>query len=118
LTAFHRKQLVGYAAGAETGFIETASLLARNPVKESIMNTTSKLSQALVAAAALLALGAAQAAPQEVVKLPRVVITGKSVATAEPQQIVQLPRVVIVGLSVESQLRQQTLAAAKPARRS
>ena len=68
-----------------------------------------------VVAALLLSAGAAHAAPQEVVKLPRVVITGKSaVATT---QVVQLPRVVVSGLSIKSQLQQQTLAAAKPAAR-
>ena len=50
---------------------------------------------------------AAQAAPQEVVKLPRVVITGK----ASPQ-VAQLPRVVVTGYS-EATLLRQTLAAAK-----
>ena len=69
-----------------------------------------------VVAALLLAAGAAHAAPQEVVKLPRVVITGKSAPAAEVK-LVQLPRVVIVGLSMNSQLQRQVLAAAKPATR-
>jgi hypothetical protein len=74
------------------------------------------LIQAFAAAATLFAFAAAQATPQEVVKLPRVVITGKSVQ-AEQKVVVQLPRVVVTGLSINSQLQQQTLAAAKPARR-
>lgn len=68
----------------------------------------------LVAAA-----GAAHAAPQDVVKLPRVVITGKSVAApvVEARQVVQLPRVVVSGVSLRTQLQLSTLAAAKPATR-
>ncbi|MDN3918910.1 hypothetical protein [Roseateles violae] len=84
------------------------------------MSKQQVLFQTLVAGA-LLAVGAAQAAPQEVVKLPRVLITGKSAPAAE-QQVVQLPRVVVTGLSIQSQLQQQMLAAAKseskPYRRS
>lgn len=68
-----------------------------------------------VAAALVLAtVGSAQAAPQKIEQLPRVVITGKSVQAS--QQIVQLPRVVIEGRSLASQPAVQ-LAAAKPARR-
>jgi len=70
------------------------------------------LIQALAAAATVLAFSAAQAAPQQVTKLPRVVITGKSVQT-EQKVVVQLPRVVVTGLSIKSQLQQQTLASAK-----
>ena len=69
----------------------------------------------LIAAVVLLATAAAQAAPQNVVKLPRVVITGKSVPAA--QQVVTLPRVVVVGYSAETQLQRQLLAA-KTARNS
>ena len=80
------------------------------------------------AVAALAFSAAAQAAPQEIVKLERVVITGKAVR-AEPQiiavlprvvitgtavrEVAQLPRVVINGYSEATLLRQATLAAAK-----
>lgn len=88
------------------------------------MKTTVLIQAAAVAAFAFTAL-AATAAPQEVVKLPRVVVTGK--ATAAPQvaqlprvvvtgyavrNVAQLPRVVIHGLSEATLLRQQNLAAA------
>jgi len=71
--------------------------------------------QAFAAAATLIAFSAAQAAPQQVNKLPRVVITGKSVQAE--QKVVQLPRVVVNGRSINSQLQHQVLASAKPARR-
>jgi hypothetical protein len=64
----------------------------------SIMKTTVLIQAAAVAAFAFTAF-AASAAPQEVVKLQRVVITGK----ATPQvaaQIAQLPRVVVTGYAV------------------
>lgn len=44
----------------------------------------------------------AQAAPQKVEQLPRVVISGKAQQVA--QQVVQLPRVVIEGRSNNSQM--------------
>lgn len=73
------------------------------------------LIQATVAAL-LLAVGTAHAAPKpEVVKLPRVVLVGKS-APAE-LKVVQLPRVYVTGVSLNTLQQQQTLAAAKPARR-
>ncbi|PZP34445.1 MAG: hypothetical protein DI603_05680 [Roseateles depolymerans] len=88
--------------------------------------------QTLIATAALaLTAVAAQAAPQDVVKLPRVVVTGKAVTTVAEvkqlprvvitgqaqRQIAQLPRVVVVGYS-EATLLRQTLAAATPATKS
>jgi len=66
----------------------------------------------LIAVAALFAAAAAQAAPQNIVKLPRVVITGK--AQHAEQQVVILPRVVVVGVS--NQTLQRQLLAAKAAR--
>lgn len=63
-----------------------------------------------VAALSLVAV-TAHAAPQDVVKLPRVVITGK--ATPTVAQVHQLPRVVIVGYSQDT-LARQTLAAVSP----
>ena len=75
--------------------------------------------------AAVLALSAvaAQAGTQEIVKLERVVVTGKAVrevaqlprvvVTGHAQrEVAQLPRVVVVGYS-EATLARQTLAAAK-----
>jgi hypothetical protein len=92
---------------------------------ESIM---SKQITFFAAAALALSTFAAQAASQEIVKLERVVITGKAVR-AEPQvvaqlprvvvtghavrQVAQLPRVVITGYSEATLLRQATMAAAK-----
>jgi hypothetical protein len=69
---------------------------------------------------------AAQAAPQEVVKLERVVVTGKAVREVAQlprvvvtgyaqREVAQLPRVVVTGYSEATLLRQTTLAAAKPA---
>lgn len=73
------------------------------------------------------------AASQEIVKLPRVVVTGKAVTIATLPRVVivgkatpdvqvakieQLPRVVVTGYSLATQLQQQTLAAAKPAVRT
>ncbi|HEX2012182.1 MAG TPA: hypothetical protein VJN44_14705 [Roseateles sp.] len=74
------------------------------------MNTATRLIQAAAATAfATLAL-AAQAAPQPVHQLPRVVITGKSTPAA--QQIVQLPRVVVEGRSLNSLQADTRLASA------
>jgi len=53
----------------------------------------------------------AQAAPQKVEQLPRVVITGKSQPAA--QQVVQLPRVVIEGRSLNALTATTQLAQAK-----
>ncbi|HEY1130955.1 MAG TPA: hypothetical protein VGF12_16230 [Roseateles sp.] len=63
------------------------------------------------AVAALAFSAAAHAAPRDVVKLERVVVTGKA-TRAEPQVVTQLPRVVVIGYS-EATLLRQTLAAAK-----
>jgi hypothetical protein len=71
-------------------------------------------STVLVAFAGLTFSVAAQAAPQEVVKLERVVVHGKAVR-AESRVVAQLPRVVVVGYSEATLLRNATLAAAKPA---
>lgn len=79
------------------------------------------------AAAAVAAMAfsvAAHAAPQDVVKLERVFITGKAtrevaqlprvVVTGYAQrEVAQLPRVVVVGYSESTLLRNTTLAAAK-----
>ncbi len=61
---------------------------------------------------------AAHAAPKDIVKLERVVVTGKA-ARAEPQVVAQLPRVVVTGVSEATLLRNAVLAAAKttPAKR-
>jgi len=83
------------------------------------MNTQT-LIQALVASLAFAAV-AAHAAPEGVVTLPRVVITGKSAAAVAQlprvvitghalRDVAQLPRVVVVGSSEASLLRQQLLA--------
>ncbi|KQV96269.1 MULTISPECIES: hypothetical protein [unclassified Roseateles] len=53
------------------------------------------LIQAAAVAAFVFTAFAASAAPQEVTKLPRVVITGKAT-----QEVAQLPRVVITGYAV------------------
>lgn len=50
----------------------------------------------------------ATAAPQQVVKLERVVVTGKAV-----REVAHLPRVVVTGYSDATLLRNTTLAAAK-----
>ena len=54
---------------------------------------------------------AAQAAPQEIVKLPRVVITGKATQQVALQDVVKLPRVVVVGYSQKTLEQRQLLAA-------
>ncbi|MCE4553170.1 hypothetical protein [Pelomonas cellulosilytica] len=84
------------------------------------------LQTTLFAAALALSAVAAQAAPQEVVKLERVVVTGKAVREVAQlprvvvtgtavREVAQLPRVVVVGYSEATLLRNATLAAAKPA---
>jgi len=86
---------------------------------ESIMSLQTVFTAAVLALSAV----AVQAGTQEVVKLERVVITGKAtrevaqlprvVVTGHAQrEVAQLPRVVIVGYS-EATLARQTLAAAK-----
>lgn len=77
-------------------------------------------------AAFALAAAAAQAAPQDLVKLPRVVVTGHAASSQVAQlprvvvtgqavrEVAQLPRVVVVGYS-ETSLVRQTLAAGKTA---
>ena len=54
----------------------------------------------------------AHAAPQEIVKLPRVVVVGKAVKDVQLTKIEQLPRVVVTGYSLSTRLQQQALAAA------
>ena len=85
------------------------------------------LQTTLFTAAAVAALAftvAAQAAPQQVVKLERVVITGKAVREVAQlprvvvtgyaqREVAQLPRVVVTGYSEATLLRNTTLAAAK-----
>ena len=112
---------------SDTEFIEAAIQRLDTPKTEFIMSKQITLIQATVAAF-LLGFGAAHAAPQDIVKLPRVVVTGKAVtsiatlprvvvvgkAAADVQlaKIERLPRVVVTGYSLASQLQQQTLAAA------
>ena len=74
------------------------------------MKATVLIQAAAVAAFAFTAL-AASAAPQEVKKLPRVVITGKAVKQAP--QVAQLPRVVVTGYAVRevAQLPRVTVTA-------
>lgn len=91
------------------------------------MNLQDRLFSAVLAAFAGLTFAVvAQAAPQEVVKLERVVVTGKAVrevaqlprvvvAGYAQREVAQLPRVVVVGYSDATLLRQMTLAAAKTA---
>ncbi|MFT7721812.1 MAG: hypothetical protein QM788_03125 [Roseateles sp.] len=62
------------------------------------------------AALALSAVAAPAAAPRDVVKLERVVITGKA-----SRELAQLPRVIVNGYSEATLLRNATLAAAKAA---
>ena len=93
------------------------------------MNLQDRLFSAVIAAVAGLTFSVvAQAAPQDVVKLERVVVTGMAVR-AESQVVAQLPRVVVtgyaqrevaqlprvtvVGYSDATLLRNATLAAAK-----
>jgi hypothetical protein len=80
------------------------------------MSSQQILTKTLFAVAVLGFSALSQAAPQtEVTQLPRVVISAKA---APALQVVQLPRVVVTGLSMNSQLQQQMLAAAKPAKNS
>lgn len=75
------------------------------------MNQQTPLIQATlsaVTAALLMAAGPAHAAPQEIVKLPRVVITGK--AAAPVATVSYLPRVIVTGISVQTQMKRQMLA--------
>jgi len=92
---------------------------------ESIMNLQDRLFTAVIAAVAGLTFSVvAQAAPQDVVKLERVVVHGKAARTVAQlprvvvtgvaqREVAQLPRVVVVGYSDATLLRQMTLAAAK-----
>jgi hypothetical protein len=89
------------------------------------MNLQDPLFTAVVAAVAGLTFSvAASAAPQDVVKLERVVVTGKAVREVAQlprvvvtgtavREVVQLPRVVVTGYSEARLLRNTTLAAAK-----
>ena len=81
------------------------------------------LQTTLFAVALAFTAAAAQAAPQQVVKLERVVVTGKAVREVAQlprvvvtgyaqREVAQLPRVVVTGYS-ETTLARQTLAAAK-----
>ncbi|PTT77288.1 hypothetical protein DBR42_25405 [Pelomonas sp. HMWF004] len=91
------------------------------------MNLQDTLFSAVIAGVAALSFSvAAHAAPQEVVKLERVVVHGKAVREVAQlprvvitgyaqREVAQLPRVVIVGTSQATQLRNTMLAAAKPA---
>jgi len=71
------------------------------------MKTTVLIQAAAVAAFAITAF-TAHAAPQDVQKLPRVVITGKAVKEVAPQ-IAQLPRVVVTGYAVREVAQIQQL---------
>ena len=89
------------------------------------MNLQDTLFSAVIAAVAGLTFSVAvHAAPQDVVKLERVVVTGKAVrevaqlprvvVTGHAQrEVAQLPRVVVTGYSEATLLRNTTLAAAK-----
>lgn len=91
------------------------------------MNLQDTLFTAVIAGVAALSFSvAAHAAPQEVVKLERVVVTGKAVREVAQlprvvvtgyaqREVAQLPRVVVTGYSDATLLRHTTLAAAKPA---
>jgi hypothetical protein len=107
LPALRRRHLEAPVLSDETDSIEQAITLLDTHPTESIMSLQTTLFSAVAAAALALSAVAAQAAPQEVVKLPRVVITAKSAP-----QVVQLPRVVVTGYS-EATLARQALAAAK-----
>lgn len=67
------------------------------------MKATVLIQAAAVAAFAFTAFGA-HAAPQDVKKLPRVVITGKAT-----QEVAQLPRVVVTGYAVREVAQVQQL---------
>ena len=85
------------------------------------MNTTAKaLVFAVIAVACAASIGMGLAGRTQansataIVKLERVVIVGKRA----PMVTAQLPRVVVTGLSLATQLQRQTLAAATPAVRA
>ena len=94
------------------------------------MNLQDKLFTVVLGAAAALTFSvAAHAAPQEVVKLERVVVTGKAVREVAQlprvvvtgtavREVAQLPRVVVVGYSEATLMRNATLAAAKTVTKS
>ncbi|MCY4753014.1 hypothetical protein [Pelomonas aquatica] len=67
------------------------------------MKATVLIQAAAVAAFAFTAC-AASAAPQQIQKLPRVVVTGKAA-----QQVAQLPRVVVTGYAVRDVAQVQQL---------
>jgi len=128
----HHKPVEEGRGNADTEFIEAAIQQRRSTQTEFIMSKQITLIQVTVAAL-LISVGAAHAGPQEVVKLPRVVVTGKAVTIAVLPRVVvvgktmrdvqvakieQLPRVVVTGLSLATQLQQQTLAATKRAIRT
>ena len=76
------------------------------------MQTSSTLTKILAAVTLSLIGAAAHAAtPQEIVKLPRVVITGKASPVIARQEVVQLPRVVVVGYSQKTLEQRELLAA-------
>ncbi len=88
------------------------------------MNLQDTLFTAVIGAVAALTFSvAAHAAPQEVVKLERVVVTGKAVQISQlprvvvtgqaQREVAQLPRVVVVGYSEATLMRNAALAAAK-----
>lgn len=75
------------------------------------------IAQVLAVVALSLVAASAYATPQEIVKLPRVVIVGKAqhaqaTQVAQVAQIEKLPRVVVVGYS-QATLAQRELLAAK-----
>jgi hypothetical protein len=124
--ALDRRRLEAPASVAETDSIEQAITLLETHRTESIMSLQTTLFTAAAAVALAVSAVATQAAPQNVVKLERVVITGKAtrevvqlprvVVTGYAQRdVAQLPRVVIQGYSEATLLRQATLAAAKTA---
>ncbi|HEY4084032.1 MAG TPA: hypothetical protein VGM81_25360 [Burkholderiaceae bacterium] len=71
------------------------------------------IAQVLAVVALSLVAASAYAAPQEIVKLPRVVIVGKAqaVQAAQVAQIEKLPRVVVVGYSQATLAQRELLAA-------
>ncbi len=75
------------------------------------MQTSSTLTKILAAVTLSLIGVAAHAAPQEIVKLPRVVITGKAVQQVAAQEVVKLPRVVVVGYNQKTLEQRELLAA-------
>jgi len=75
------------------------------------MQTSSSITKILAVVTLSLVGAAAQAAPQDIVKLPRVVITGKATQQVAAQDVVKLPRVVIVGYSQKALEQQRALLA-------